>query len=96
LAKEDDEKAFEYAEKAHAVLLWQSLSQQAAQSLLPDDDKEKIKNLIRKIRQANQPNQNGNIDISTLNKLERELKNLENALEKEHSAYRQRHSIENH
>jgi len=52
LEKGDKEKAFEYCEKARAVLLWQSHSQQAALNLLDDDKREEYDNLLAQIRQA--------------------------------------------
>ncbi len=52
LVKNDKEKAFQYAEKARAVLLWQSHSQQAALSLLDEDKREKYDNLLAQIRQT--------------------------------------------
>jgi len=45
-------EAFEYAEKARAVLLWQSHSQQAALSLLSDEERENYDNLLAQIQQA--------------------------------------------
>ncbi len=52
LEKNDKEKAFQYAEKARAVLLWQSHSQQAALSLLNDEERENYDDLLAQIRQA--------------------------------------------
>jgi len=52
LEKDDKEKAFQYAEKARAVLLWESHSQQAALNLLGDDKREEYDNLLAQIRQA--------------------------------------------
>ncbi len=84
------EKAFEYAEKAHAVLLWQSLSQQAARNLLSEEDKEKMDNLTAKIRQADQQYRNGDIKIQALRTLEREREALEKIFDEQHPDYAQR------
>jgi len=83
------QKAFQYAEKAHAVLLWQSLSQQAARSLLSEDDKEKMDDLTAEIRQAEQRYRNGEIGIDALRTLERKREALEKTFEN-YKAYRDR------
>lgn len=87
LMKDDPDRAFRYAEKAHAVLLWQNLSQQAAESLLPEEDREKREDLIAKLRQAERQYQNGSIDISTLRTYEKEQKLFETDLEERHVEY---------
>ena len=90
LAKNDKEKAFQYAEKAHAVLLWQSLSRQAARNLLSEADKEKMDDLNAQIRQANEQYRYGEITLDTLRKLERERDNLEAKFDKKYPDYAQR------
>jgi len=90
LAKKDKEKAFEYAEKAHAVLLWQSLSQKAARSLLSKNDKEKIDRLTAKIRQAERQYDDGQIKIDFLRNLQYEREALEKTLEGQISDYAKR------
>ena len=90
LAKNDKEKAFQYAEKAHAVLLWQSLSRQAARNLLSEADKEKMDDLNAQIRQANEQYRYGEITLDALRKLERERDNLEAKFDKKYPDYAQR------
>jgi len=90
LAKNDKEKAFQYAEKAHAVLLWQSLSQQAARSLLSENDKEKMDDLTAKISQADQQYTTGEIQIDALRTLERKRENLEKTFDEKYPEYAQR------
>jgi len=90
LLKNDQTKAFEYAEKAHAVLLWQNLSQQAAQSLLSEEDKERLNELTAKIRQADQQYRYGEISIEALHKLERGRQELEQTFEQKYPEYTQR------
>jgi len=90
LLKKDEEKAFEYAEKAHAVLLWQSLSQQAARNILSKDEQEKMDNLNAKIRQADQQYRYEEISINALRRLERERDALEAKLDKKYPDYAQR------
>ncbi len=90
LLKNDNEKAFQYAEKAHAVLLWQSLSQQAARNLLSEDDKEKMDDLNAQIRQADEQYRYGEITLDALRKLERERDNLEATFDEKYEAYAQR------
>ncbi len=91
LKKGDKTKAFEYAERAHAVLLWQSLSQQAARSVISDDeDKEKMDDLTAKIRQADQQYRNGEIKVEALRNLERKREALEKTFDEKYPAYAQR------
>ncbi len=88
--KKDNEKAFQYAEKAHAVLLWQSLSRQAARNLLLEDDKEKMDELNAQIRQADEQYRYGEITLDALRKLERERDNLEATFDEQYETYAQR------
>ncbi len=90
LMKDKQEKAFEYAEKAHAVLLWQSLSQQAARSLLSEDDKEKMDDLNAQIRQADQQYRYGEIKIEKLRDIESKRDKLEQEFEKVYPEYKKR------
>jgi len=90
LLKGDQEKAFQYAEKAHAVLLWQSLSQQAARSLLSDKEREKMDSITEQIRQADQQYRNGKIPIDEIRTLEQEREDLEEIFDDKHPKYAQR------
>lgn len=90
LMENDQSRAFKYAERAHAVLLWQSLSQQAAQSLLSDEDKNEMEKLTAKIRQASQLYNNGKIPTSTLRSLVRERDALEETFDDKYEAYAKR------
>ncbi len=65
LKKGEQAKAFEYAEKARAVLLWQSHSQQAALSLLDETEREKYDNLLAQIQQADNEYRNATDDNKT-------------------------------
>jgi len=87
LLKNDQEKAFQYAEKAHAVLLWQSLSQQAARSLLSEEERQEIDDITAKIRQADQQYRSGKIPIDALSTLEREREVLEEIFDKKYPKY---------
>jgi len=90
LKKGNKEKAFQYAEKAHAVLLWQSLSQQAARNLLSEEDKEKMDDLTAKIRQADQQYRYEEIKIEALRTLEREQEALEKTFDEKYPEYEKR------
>jgi len=95
LKKEDQAKAFEYAEKAQAVLLWQSHSQQAALSLLDDEERENYDNLLAQIRQADYEyrdaaDENKTQVKSTLDLLNREFDQFEKTLNDTNSEYAQR------
>ncbi len=95
LMKDDPDRAFQYAEKAHAVLLWQNLSQQAAVSLLTKEDREKRENLIAQVHQAERQYQNDNTDISTLRALEKAQQQFETQLEDQYPEYaRSKYQIE--
>jgi len=86
----DKERAFQYAEKAHAVLLWQNLSQEAALSLLSEDDREKRDNLIAQLCQTERQYQSGKTNIRTLRAREDEKEKFEEELEKNYPEYAQR------
>ena len=90
LKKGNKEKAFQYAEKAHAVLLWQSLSQQAAQSLLSDEEREEMDDLSAEIRQADQQYRNQEISIDKLRSLKREREAIEKQFEEKYPKYKER------
>ena len=94
LMYDDKERAFQYAEKAHAVLLWQNLSQQAAVSLLTKEDQEKREDLIAQLRQAERQYQNGDTDISTLRALEKAQQEFEAQLEQDPDYARSKYQIE--
>ncbi len=91
LEKGDKEKAFQYAEKAHAVLLSQNLLQQAAQNYITDkNDIEKRENLLLEILQADQQYRNGEVDINKLQELERQQEQLEQGFELKYPEYKKR------
>ncbi len=52
LKKNDPSKAFEYAEKSRAILLWQSHSRQAALSLLNETEREQYGKLSTQLQQT--------------------------------------------
>jgi len=90
LKKGDKEQAFEYAEKARAVLLWQSHSQQAALSLLSKEDRGKQEDILVQIRQADQQYRDGDIDINKLRSIENKKDNLEKHFEEKYPEYAKR------
>ncbi len=90
LMENDQSRAFQYTERAHAVLLWQSLSQQAARSLLSEEDKDKMETLTAKIRQASQLYRDSEIQIGTLRSLERERDALEETFDDKYKTYAKR------
>jgi len=95
LKKDNKEKAFEYAEKARAVLLWQSHSQQAALSLLSDEERENYDNLLAQIRQADYEyrdtaDENKAQVKNTLDSLNREFDQFEKTLSDTNPEYAQR------
>jgi len=90
LMNDDKERAFQYAEKAHAVLLWQNLSQEAALSSLSLEDREKRDNLIAQLRQAERQYQSSKTNIGILRAREDEKEKFEVQLEKDYPEYAQR------
>jgi len=87
LMNDKPEKAFEYAEKAHAVLLWQSLSQQAAQYLLSDKDRQRIDDIDTEISYASQKEMKDNLRTIKLLNLREQRRNLEKELERDYPDY---------
>ncbi len=95
LEKGDQEQAFQYAEKAHAVLLWQNLSTQAAQNLLSEEDINTRDDLVAKIRQADEQyryaaDKDKNELRRLINTLEDKRKQLEKRFEDKYPEYKKR------
>ncbi len=95
LKKGDKEQAFAYAEKARAVLLWQSHSRQAALNLLSNEDREKQENISVQIRQADQQYRDAaekeKEDLRRkITTLETQSKQLEQQLEEKYPEYAKR------
>ncbi len=94
LKKEDKAKAFEYAEKARAVLLWQSHLQQAALSLLNDEEQESYDDLLAQIRRTDYEYRNavgGKEQLkNTIDSLNQKFDQFEKTLEEKYPEYAQR------
>ncbi len=86
-----EEQAFQYAEKAHAVLLLQNLSQQAALSFISvPSDLEKKENLQLEILQVDQLYRNGILGLDSLRMLKEKQEQFERELEEKYPDYKNR------
>ncbi len=90
LQKNQEETAFQYAEKAHAVLLWQSLSGQAAKSILSQQDREQLQELNIKIKKAHDQFQASEISLQELRLIMQEHETLEKRFEQKYQEYAKR------